>query len=91
MGENVVKIIGIRISQSKDGQRTYYNYFYTKPFGQYDIDNSEVYGLSCGTEFSGADLGCKVGDEVEFRYAKGFGDKARLVGCTVVKSATSSK
>lgn len=92
INENAVKIIGIRKFRSKDGQRDYYNYFYTKPFTAYEQDNSDdVAGLSCGMEFSSTDLGCYLGDEVEFRYTKGFGDKARLVGCTILKAATSSK
>jgi len=86
---DTVKIIGIkRTPSSKNPQQLYHNYFYTYPHKQYDIDHAfEIQGIACGVEFSMVDIGCHVGDEVEFRYDKGFQDKAVLVGCTVVKPA----
>lgn len=89
MDENVVKIIGIKVTpSSKDPSRLFYNYYYTGKFSSYEVDHSkELAGSSCGVEFSSVDIGCYVGDEVEFKYAKGFQDKATLVGCTIIMIA----
>ena len=90
--ENVVKIVGIKKAPStKDPSKTYYNYYYTGSFSEYEIEHADVQGISCGVEFASVDIGCHVGDEVEFKYVKGFQDKATLVGCTIVKPAAAPK
>ena len=84
-----VTIIGIkRTVSSKNPNVIYHNYYYEEPFSDYDKEHAEhLEGRSCASEFSSVDIGCKVGDEVEFKYTKGYQDKAVLVGCTVVKPA----
>ena len=86
------KIIGIKAVQSKKNKDvTYYTYFYTSAHSNYDVENaSYLVGLACGSEFTSTDIGCNVGDEVEFFYSKGFEDKAVLAGCRVVKPAQTS-
>lgn len=86
---NTVKILGIKVTpSSKNPNVVYYNYYYQCGFSDYDKEHATVLlGLMCGCEFSTVDIGCKVGDEVEFKYTKGFQDKAQLVGCTIVKAA----
>lgn len=86
---DTVKIIGIkRTPSSKNPQQLYHNYYYTAPHSAYDLEHAtDIQGISCGVEFSMVDIGCKVGDEVEFRYDKGYQDKAVLVGCTMIKPA----
>ena len=82
------KIVGIKITKSADGTRTYHNYFYTELFSDYDREHAQVIdGVQTGTEYSGVDIGCQVGDEVEFKYVKGFQGKAQLAGCTIIKPA----
>lgn len=85
----VVRIIGIKGSPSKnDPNVMFWNYFYTVPFGDYDVKNAKVLqGMSCDSEFSRVDIGCHVGDEVELFYDKGFNGQANLVGCKIVKSS----
>jgi plastocyanin len=86
---DTVKIIGIkRTPSSKDPNRLYHNYYYTCKHSDYDMEHAaDISGMACGVEFSMADIGCKVGDEVEFKYTKGFQDKATLVGCTIIHPA----
>jgi hypothetical protein len=86
---DTVTIIGIKVTVStKNPQVTYYNYYYTSLYSDYDMKHAlEISGKPCGIEFSTVDIGCKVGDEVEFKYTKGFQDKATLVGCTVINPA----
>lgn len=86
---NTVKIIGIKATPStKNPEVLYYNYFYTTRHSDYDCEHAKVLtGIACGTEFSTTDIGCKVGDEVEFKYIKGYQDKAQLVGCTIITAA----
>lgn len=86
---NTVKIVGIKATpSSKNANITYYNYFYVSAFSDYDQEHAtKLEGRSCGSEFSTVDIGCKVGDEVEFKYTKGYQDKATLVGCTIVNPA----
>lgn len=82
------KIVGVKITKSADGTKTYHNYFYTERFSDYDYEHAQIIeGVQAGVEYSGTDIGCQVGDEVEFKYAKGFQGKAQLVGCTVIKPA----
>lgn len=93
MDENVVKIVGIKVTPSKkDSNILYFNYYWTGKFSAYDLEHSaNIAGCSCGVEFSSVDIGCHVGDEVEFKYTKGFQGKATLVGCTIIKPVASSK
>ena len=82
-----VVIVGIkRTLSSKNKEVMYHNYYYEEPFSDYDKEHAEhLEGRSCGVEFSTKDIGCKVGDEVEFQYQKGFQDKAVLSGCRIIK------
>ncbi len=92
MDQNVVKIVGIKKTKSKDGKSEFYNYYYTKRFSEYEAENSiQLAGVSCGYEFCREELDCKVGDEVEFIYTKGFGDRAQLIGCIIVKPSAADK
>ena len=85
---NAVTIIGIKKAPSKKNPNVmYFTYYYTGVFSDYELENSETIGQSCGSEFSTKDIGCKVGDRVEFLYERGFQDKAQLCGCNVVNPA----
>lgn len=87
-----VKIVGIKIApSSKNPNVFYYNYYYMGQFGDYDLEHAEVSGNPCGVEFATVDIGCNVGDVVEFKYRRGYQDKAQLVGCIVLKSANATK
>lgn len=85
-----VKIIGIKRQPSaKNPAVMYHTYYYVQSFSDYDLEHAaDIKGTACGSEFASVDIGCQVGDEVEFRYGKGFQDKAVLVGCDIIKSAT---
>ena len=92
MSQNTVKIIGIKVaSSSKDPNKVYHTYYYTGSFSDYDLENSDVQGKTCGSENTSLDLNCKIGDEVEFIYKKGFQDRAVLVGCNIINQPASTK
>ena len=84
-----VRILGIKVTPaSKDPSKSYYNYYYQGEYSDYDVEHStRLEGKPCGSEFASVDIGCHVGDIVEFKYIKGYQDKAQLVGCTVIKPA----
>ena len=89
---DTVKIIGIKSApSSKNPEVMYYNYYFTQDFSEYDLQNaSMISGVACDSEFCMADIGCQVGDVVEFHYKKGFQGKAALVGCSIVKEVNKS-
>lgn len=82
-------IVGIKVTKKKGSNDVFYhNYFYEEPFSTYDKDNAEhLEGRQVGVEFSYEDIGCHVGDEVEFEYTKGFQGKAQLTGCKIIKAS----
>ena len=81
-------IVGIKKTKSTNGDKTYFNYYYQESFSDYDCEHAEaLQGVQTGTEFSYTDIGCKVGDVVEFEYTKGFQGKATLKGCKIIKAA----
>ncbi len=88
-----VTILGIRKSKNKDKTRDYFNYFYSRSFTDYEAGVTDpdviAQGLYCGSEFTGKQLDCKVGDTVELYFEPGFQGKAVLSGCRVVKSAAT--
>ena len=88
-----VKILGIKVTpSSKNKDVHYFTYFYQGEYSDYDKEHAvDLSGKPCGSEFSTVDIGCNVGDIVEFKYIKGYQDKAQLVGCTVVKPAVPAK
>lgn len=91
MSDTAARIVGIRISPSSKDRRTlYYNYYFTTDFTEYDYENSEVQGVCSGVEFATVDIGCQVGDLVEFKYRRGFQDRAQLIGCTILESVAST-
>lgn len=88
-----VKIVGIKKTpSSKNSSVNYYTYYYQGEFTDYDKDHAvELSGKPYGSEFGSVDLGCQVGDIVEFFFSKGFQDKAQLAGCRIIKPASVTK
>lgn len=82
-------ITGIKVSKKAGTDNVFYhNYYYTESFSNYDAEHAErLEGVQTGVEFSFEDIGCHVGDEVDFKYTKGFQGKAQLIGCTIIKAA----
>lgn len=85
-----VIIIGVKKATTKNG-RNFWEYYYQKPFSDYDINNSDCIGNSVGTEFSYRDYNLKPGDECDFQYEPGYNDKATLTDVKVLKSAIDEK
>ena len=85
-----VKVIGIKkLPSSKDSKRIGTTIYFTQPFDNYSVENAiDLTGFMCGEEFTYSEVNCKVGDEVELVYRKGFQNMAVLSEIKVVKSAT---
>lgn len=81
-----VTIIGVNAGQTKN-QRNYYRYYFSKPFADYDIENSECRGEMTGSEFSYKHYNVEPGDECDFQYEPGFEGKAVLSDIIVLKPA----
>lgn len=88
-----VKVIGIkRMPNSKDSKRVGTTIYFTQPFDNYSVENAiDLTGLMCGEEFTYSDVNCKVGDEVELVYRKGFQNMAVLSEIKVVKAAATKQ
>lgn len=85
-----VIILGIRKGTTKGG-RSFCNYYFQKPFTDYDVENSDCAGMMTGIEFSYTDYNLKPGDECDFRYEPGFQDKATLSDVVVLKDAVAEQ
>lgn len=66
-------VVGIQKTVQTSGKnegKVYYNYFFTEPFSNYEIENSECLGLKVTKEFSMTDFGVKPGDVVTPYYER---------------------
>ena len=81
-----ITIVGIKKGKTKKGQECF-NYFGTKPFSDYDQQNSECRGMDIISAFSYTDYNLEVGDLVDFRYEPGFEGRATLADIVMVRPA----
>ena len=81
-----VKIIGVQKGKTKT-ERNFTRFFDQKPFGDYEVENSDCSGMMTGSEFSYKDFDVKPGDECDFQYEPGFKNEATLSDVVVLKSA----
>lgn len=81
-----VKILGIKKGTTKGG-KDFCQYYYQKPFTDYDMESNDCSGIMTGDEFSYTDFNLKPGDECDFHYEPGFQNKATLSDVVVLKSA----
>lgn len=76
-------VVGIQKNErtsGKDEGKVFYNYYFTEPFSNYDLENSDCSGLKTFKEFSSVDFGVKVGDIVTPYYERMvFGKEERAV------------
>lgn len=79
-----VTIIGIKKAKTKNG-REFCQYYYKKPFTDYELENSDCLGMIVGNEFSYRDYNLKPGDVCDFQYEPGYEGKATLSDVFVVK------
>lgn len=81
-------VVGVKAVKSQKTGKVGYTIFYTVPFGDYELENSESCdGLSCGQVFTYKDYSVRPGDVVDMRYEPGYQDKAQLVDIVMVKPA----
>lgn len=67
------KIIGIKKTKSKDGNRTYTTYMCLRPWTDYEIDNGELSGTAVEEVQTTEDFPIEIGDVVKFFYGKSIG------------------
>ena len=79
-----VTILGIKRAKTKSG-RDFCQYYYSKNFTDYEMENSDCEGLIVGSEFSYRDYNIRPGDECDFQYEPGFEGKATLSDVVVLK------
>lgn len=77
-------VVGVKESVTGRGKK-FYNYFFNKPFSDYESENADCIGMSVQTEGCYKSFPVKPGDVVELSYEKGFQDKAVLSDIVVVK------
>ena len=82
-----VNIVGVKKSSyERNGiEKVAYNYSGTKPYTDYELDNSECRGLDIVREYSSRDFKVEPGDVVDFVYEPGYEGKAVLVDIVMVK------
>lgn len=85
-----VTIIGIRKAKTKNG-RDFCQYYFQKPFTDYEMENSDCLGFLVGSEFSYRDYGLKPGDVCDFQYEPGYEGKATLTDVVVLKPTENAK
>lgn len=85
-----VTILGFRKGKTKNG-RDYVQYYFSKNFTDYEIENSECAGITCGSEFSYRDYNLHPGDVCDFQYEPGFEGRATLADVVVLKDAINEK
>lgn len=79
-------IVGIKKGTTKGGKDCF-NYYGTKNFSDYDLDNSECFGKDIVSAFSYKDFNLQIGDVVDLRYEPGFEGRATLDNIVVIKPA----
>lgn len=83
-----VTILGVMKGTTKAGH-SFFQYYYKKAFTDYESENNECSGMTCGNEFSYTDYNLKPGDECDFQYEPGFQGKATLSQVVVLKEAVA--
>lgn len=85
------KIIGIKVSTSKKSGNKFYTYYVTNCFSDYEVENSEVQGISCESVGCSTDLDLNIGDIVEFNYGRAIGDYQPIKSATIIEKAAFKK
>lgn len=85
-----VTIVGIKKAKTKSG-REFCQYYFSKNFTDYEMENSDCAGLTVGSEFSYKDYKLHPGDVCDFQYEPGFDNKATLADVAVLKDAVNEK
>lgn len=83
-----VIILGVKKGTTKGGNN-FFQYYFKKPFTDYEVENSECLGMMTGAEFSYTDYNLKPGDECDFQYEPGYQNKATLSDVVVLKEAVA--
>ena len=82
-----VQIIGVQKGQSRNG-RDFTNFFFQKPFTDYETSNGSCVGYKTDSEFTYINCdGIKPGDECELTYEPGYQDKATLTNIQIISAA----
>lgn len=84
-----VVVVGVQKGKTKTG-RDFTRIFYKKPFGDYELENSDCSGMMTGSEFSYNIFDVKPGDECDFQYEPGFKNEATLSEVVVLKAAVEA-
>lgn len=88
-------VIGIRRTKSKKSDAIWTTYFCTKPFTDYELENSdEIVGSSVEIVTTSEDFPIQMGDEVQFFYGKAMGDYQPVIDFKMIskgKDASSGQ
>lgn len=84
--EEMKQIVGIKITKNEETGVSYYNYYCTNGFSEWETENSvSVDGLSTDMVSAREDLGIVVGDVVEFVYGRAIGKYQPIKGANIIR------
>ena len=69
------KVLGIKRTPSKDGDREYVTFNCAHAYTDYELDKSKCEGFSVESVQASEDFGVKIGDVIEFKYGKALPTK----------------
>ena len=81
-------VIGIKKAFSQKSQRTYITYYCTRPFSNYECDNTDCSGLGVEEVQTSEDFPIKIGDVVVFYYGKAIGTYQPVTDYKMLKAAS---
>lgn len=82
------KIIGIKKTKSKDGNRTYTSYMCLRPWSDYEIDNADYSGYAVEEVQTTEDFPIEIGDVVKFYYGKAIGSWQPVTDYKLIEHST---
>lgn len=84
--EEMKQIVGIKVTKNEETGDTYYNYYCTNGFSEWETEHSvSVDGLATDSVNARLDLGLVVGDVVEFVYGRAIGKYQPVKGANIIR------
>lgn len=75
MAADNFKVLGIKRTPSKEGDRVFVTFACSHGYSDYEIENAECQGVTVENVSANEDFGVQVGDLVEFIYGKAIPTK----------------
>lgn len=69
------KVLGIKKTPSKEGDRVFVTFACCHGYTDYELDNAECSGVTVENVSANEDFGVKIGDVIEFIYGKAINTK----------------